>query len=84
VRRVRSKHLAEVPLPEDQYPVGDLGADGHRKRSAEQFAFGYCGGILTTSIPASAHRASREAENCPGPIANKDPESGNMLAELHA
>ena len=82
MRRVRSKHLAEVPLPEDQHPVDDLGADGHRKRSAKQFAFGYCGGILTTSIPASANTASKEAENCPGPIANKDPEPGYTLAEF--
>ena len=38
---------------------------------------------MTTSIPASANTASKEAENCPDPIANKDPESGNTLAEFH-
>ena len=35
------------------------------RRSAKQFARGHRGGILTTSMPASAKAASNEAANCP-------------------
>jgi hypothetical protein len=33
------------------------------KRSAKQFALGQRGGILTTSMPASANAASNDAAN---------------------
>jgi hypothetical protein len=32
---VRSKHLAQVSLAEDQHPVGDLGSDGQHEAFGE-------------------------------------------------
>jgi hypothetical protein len=62
---VLGRHAAEVPLAEDQHAVGDLGADGQYEAFGKQFARGQRGGILTTSMPASASTASNEAVNCP-------------------
>src|SRR5215207_9319458 len=65
VQRVLGKHAAQVSLPEDQHAVGNLGADGQHEAFGEAVARGHRGGILTTSIPASARTASKEAVNCP-------------------
>ena len=51
------------------------------RRSAKQFALGQRGGILTTSIPASASIASNGCE-LPGSIADEEPEPGNTLVEV--
>ena len=53
------------------------------KRSAKQFALGQRGGILTTSIPASASTASNDAANLAAPIAYQELETGSALAVLH-
>jgi hypothetical protein len=53
------------------------------KRSAKQFARGHRGGILTTSMPASAMTASNEPRELTGPIADKEPEPSGTLAEVH-
>src|SRR3954454_24546702 len=62
---VHGKHLAQVPLTEDQHPVGDLGPDRQHEAFSEAVARGHRGGILTTSIPASAMTASNEDANWP-------------------
>ena len=57
---VHGKHPAQVPLTEDQHPIGDLGPDGQHEALGEQFARGHRGGIFTTAMPASAITASNE------------------------
>ena len=53
------------------------------KRSAKQFARGHRGGILTTSMPASAkHRVERGRELA-GAVADEEPEPRGVLAEVH-
>ena len=63
VLRVLGKDVAQVSLAEDQHPVGELCPHCQTKRSAKQFARGQRGGILTTSMPASARIASNDAGN---------------------
>ena len=53
------------------------------RRSAKQFARKHRGGILTTTMPASAMTASNDAVNCPGPIVDEEPKPGGTLAEIH-
>jgi hypothetical protein len=63
VCRVLGQDRPQMPLAEDQHPVGDLGPGG------EHEAFRVCvrswaaGGIFTTSIPAPATTASNAAVN---------------------
>jgi hypothetical protein len=52
------------------------------RRSAKQFARGHRGGILTTSIPASANTASNEAANCPARSPDQEPEPGDVFVEV--
>jgi hypothetical protein len=60
---VPGKHPVQMSLAEDQHPVGDLAPHRQHEASAKQFARGHRGGILTTSIPASASTASNDAAN---------------------
>jgi hypothetical protein len=50
------------------------------KRSAKQFARGHRGGILTTSIPASAMTASKT--QLTGPVPDEEPEPGGTFAKV--
>jgi hypothetical protein len=63
VSGVVGKHPAEVPLSEDQHPVGELGSDGQHDAFGEAVRPRQRGGILTTSMPASNSTASNEAAN---------------------
>jgi hypothetical protein len=60
---VPSKHLAQVSLAEDQHPVGDLGPDRQDKTLGEAVRSWTARRIFTTSMPASASTASKEAAN---------------------
>ena len=60
VGHVPGKHPAQVLLTKDQHPVGDLSPNGQHEAFGKQFARGHRGGILTTSMPASAMTASNE------------------------
>ena len=53
------------------------------KRSAKQFARGHRGGILTTSMPASARTASNDGRELSGAVADEEPEPGGAVAEIH-
>src|SRR4051794_16839454 len=65
MRGVLGQHPAEVPLPKISIRSVSSVRTVLTRRSAKQFARGQRGGILTTSIPASASTASNEAANCP-------------------
>jgi len=62
VSRVLGEHPAQAAFNEDQRAVGQFCSDGQHDTFGEQFALGQRGGILTTSMPASAI-ASNEAAN---------------------
>ncbi len=47
------------------------------------FARGLRGGILTTSLSASARTALNDVVNCPGPIAAQEPEAGGSVTQVH-
>ena len=55
VRSAGRQGPAEVSFSEDQHAVGEFG---------KQFARGHRGGILMTSMPASANTALNKAANC--------------------
>ena len=63
VRSVGGEHSTQVSFPEDHIRSVTSVRTVRTKRSAKQFARGHRGGILTTSIPASAITASNEAAN---------------------
>jgi hypothetical protein len=62
MRGIQGKYPAEVLFSEDQHAVGELGADGQHESFGEAVR-PQCGGILTTSIPASLSTASNAAAN---------------------
>src|SRR3954471_5486964 len=53
------------------------------RRSAKQFARGHRGGILTTSMPASAKTASNEAVNCPARSRTRNRNRAPLFVEVH-
>ncbi len=59
VSAVLGKDGPQVPFTEEQDAVGELGVAVSTNRSANQFAFGHRGGIVTVSVPASASMLSK-------------------------
>src|SRR4051812_50062443 len=80
---VNAKHLAQVPLTEDQHTVGDLGADGQHE------AFGEAvrprtprrnPDHLDTRVRQDRIERTRELT---GPIPDQEPKPGDAVAEAH-
>ena len=61
VGAVSSEDGPQVPLAEDQDAVGEFGSDGQHEAFGEAVRPRQRGGILTTSMPASANTASNDA-----------------------
>jgi hypothetical protein len=83
VRGVHRKQPAQVPLAEDQHPVGHLGSDGQHE------AFGEAARPRTARrdldyvdarIGQHGVEGSRELT---GPIAYEEPKPSDVLAEVH-
>jgi hypothetical protein len=79
VRRVLSKHPAQVPLTEDQHPVGDLGPD----RQYQAF-----GNAVRPRTPRrdlghfDARVRRNRVERCrelTSPVADEEPEPGDVI-----
>jgi hypothetical protein len=80
---VHGKHLAQVPLSEDQHPIGQFGAD----RQHEAF-----GEAVRPRTPrrdldhldarVRQHRVERCCE-LTGPIADQEPKPSGTFAEVH-
>ena len=83
VSGVHGKHLAQVPLTEIIIRSVTSVRTVNTKRSAKQFARGHRGGILTTSMPASAMTASNEAVNCPARSRTRNRNRGDAIVEVH-
>ena len=80
---VPGKHLTEVPLAEEQHPVGDLGADGQHEAFGEAVR-------PRTPWRDRHHRDARVRHHrvertrvLTGPIADQEPKPGGVLAEVH-
>jgi hypothetical protein len=81
LRGLKWSHL--VSFPEDQHPVGEIGADGQHKPLGEAVrprTMGRDLDHLDTRI--GQHRAERDRELA-GAIANEEPEPPRVLAEVH-
>jgi hypothetical protein len=81
-RRTR-KHLVQVPLAEDQHPVGDLGSDGQH----EAFGVVVRHRALPRNLECFDARVRKDRierrRGLPGPIADQEPETGGTSAEIH-
>jgi hypothetical protein len=62
---VLGQDQSQASLCEDHQPVGDLGPVGEHEPSAQAFARGLEGGILTAWMPVLARAASNDAVNWP-------------------
>ena len=60
---IPAKNLAQMPLTEDQHPVGDLGSDGQHEAFGEAVRPRTPRRDLDHSMPASARTASNDAAN---------------------
>jgi hypothetical protein len=63
VAEVFGEHRRQVPLSDDEHPVGRSRRTVPTHRSANEFARGARGGVLITSMPAPANTASKTAVN---------------------
>jgi hypothetical protein len=64
VSLVLGQDQQQMPLAEDQHPVGNLGPGGEHEPFRIRVRM-RAGGIFTASIPASARTASNDTVNCP-------------------
>jgi hypothetical protein len=83
VRGVLGEHPAQVSLPEDQHPVGELGAGSQYEAFGEAVrprAPRWDLDHLDARI--LEHRVERRRE-LTGPIADEEPESRGAFAEVH-
>jgi hypothetical protein len=83
MRGVRGKHLAKVPLAEDQHAVGEFGANGQYE------AFGEAVRPRTPwrdldhlDARIGQYRVERGRE-LSGPVAGEEPDRPDVLAEVH-
>jgi hypothetical protein len=80
---IPGKHLAQMPLAEDQHPVGDLGphcqdepfGEAVRPRTARRDL-----DHLDARVRQDRVELCRELT---GPVADEEPESGGAFAEVH-
>jgi hypothetical protein len=82
VRGICGKHPAQVPLPEDQHPVGELGSDGQHDAFGEAVSPRAARRDLDyIDARIRQHRVERGRE-LTGPIPDEEPVPGNTLAEV--
>jgi len=80
---VRSKHQAQVPLAEDQHPVGDLGSDGQHEAFGEAVrAWTPRRDLDHLNSCVRQDRVERGRE-LSGPVADEESEPADVLAEVH-
>jgi len=83
VQRVLVKDTAQVPLAEDQHPIGDLGAD----RQYEAFGEAVRPRTARRDLHHLDTRVRQDrVERCrelPGPIPDEEPKPGDVVAEVH-
>ena len=69
---VLSQDQLQMPLAEDQHPVGDLGPGGEHEPFRISVRARAAGRIFTPSIPAPASTASNVSVNCPARSRTRD------------
>ena len=83
VRGVLGQHPAQVSLAEDQYPIGDFGADGQHEAFGKAVRPRTAGRDHDHLDPRiGQHRVERGRELSRA-IANEEPEPSDVLAEVH-
>ena len=82
VSLVLGQDQPQVPLAEDQHPVGNPGPGGEHEPRRAAVRARASGGIFTASIPAPARAASNDAALA-GPVADREPEVRSAVTEVH-
>jgi hypothetical protein len=72
-----------VSLPEDQHPVGDLGADGQHEAFGEAVRPRTARRDLDHLDTRVRHYRVERRRELTGPIADEEPKLSDMLAEVH-
>jgi hypothetical protein len=72
-----------VPLTEDRHPVGELGADGQHGAFGEAVRPRTPGRDLDHFDARVRHDRVERYRELTGPIADEEPKSGGMVAEVH-
>ena len=80
---VPGKHPAQVPLTEDQYPVGDLGPDGQHEAFGEAVRPRAPRRDLDHFDSRIGQHGVERCRELSGPIADQEPEPGDVFAEVH-
>ena len=76
MRGVHGKHLAQVPLAEDQHPVGDLGPDGQHEAFGEAVRPRTPRRDLDHLDACIRQDRVERCRELSGPIADEEPEPG--------
>lgn len=71
---VLGQDVRQVPFADDEHAVGAFAAYRATRRSANAFARGACGGVLSTSIPAAVKTMSKAAVKLRIPVTHQEPE----------
>jgi hypothetical protein len=74
---------AQVPLAEDQHPVGDLGSGRQHDAFGEAVRPRTPGRDLDHLDSCIRHDCVERRRELPGAVADEEPESGGVVAEVH-
>jgi len=80
---IHGKHLAEVPLTEDQHPVGDLGPDRQHEAFREAVRARTPRRDLHHLDTRVRHDRVERRRELPGAVTDKEPKPGDVVAEVH-
>jgi len=80
---VPGKHPAQVPLTEDQHPVGDLGSHCQDEAFGEAVRARTPRRNLDHVDTCVRHDCVERRRELPGPIADEESEPVDVLAEVH-
>src|SRR5689334_20985292 len=80
--RVHGKHPAQMPLPEDQHSLGELGPHRQHEAFGEAVRSSTPRGDLEYFDPRVRHDRVERRRELTGPIADKEPKPGSTLTEV--
>jgi hypothetical protein len=83
MRGIRRKYPAQMSLAEDQHPVGELGPDGQYEALGEAVRPRAPGRDLDCLDARIRQDCVERCRELPGSIADEEPESRDVLAEVH-
>jgi hypothetical protein len=83
VRRIPGKHAAQVSFPDDQHSVGEFGADAQHEAFGEAVRSRASRRDLDHVDARAGERRVERGGELTGPIADQEPEPGDMVTEVH-